>query len=48
MGELSNKALNRNPEINPLVALKMDYTVAGNNMIILVGTATAVKFEPIH
>lgn len=47
MKELTDKALSRNQEINALVGLKLDYSVAGNNMMILCGTATAVKYEKI-
>lgn len=45
MSELTNKAIRRNPDINGLIGLKLDYTVAGNNMMILVGTGTAIEYE---
>jgi len=47
MEELADKATNRSPEINALVGLKLDYTVAEKNMMILCGTATAVKYEKL-
>jgi len=47
MTELTKKAIGRNPDINGLVGLKLDYTIAGNNMMVLCGTATAVQLEKI-
>lgn len=43
--ELTEKAINRSPEVNALVGLKLDYTVGEKNIMILCGTATAVKYE---
>lgn len=48
MKELTDKATNRSSEINALVGLKLDYTVGEKNMMILCGTATAVRYEKLH
>jgi len=48
MKELTEKAMKRSSDINALIGLKLDYTVAGNNMMILCGTATAVSYEKLE
>ncbi|MFA5838078.1 MAG: heavy metal-binding domain-containing protein [Bellilinea sp.] len=45
---LSDKALARSQEINALVGLSLDYSVTEKNMMILCGTATAVRYEKIE
>lgn len=48
MTELTKKALTRNPDINGLIGLKLDYTIAGNNMMVLCGAGTAVQLEKLE
>ena len=46
--ELIEEAVQKSPDINGLLGLKLDYTVAGRNLMILSGTATAVMIEKIQ
>ena len=46
--QLTDKAYARSPEINGLVGLSLDYSVTEKNMMILCGTATAIRFEKIE
>jgi len=45
--ELADKATSKSPEVNALLGLKLDYTVGAKNMMILCGTATAVRYEKL-
>lgn len=47
MKQIIDKAINRSRKINAVVGLKLDYTVTGGNMMMLVATGTAVWYEPI-
>jgi uncharacterized protein YbjQ (UPF0145 family) len=48
INELVKKTAHRNEEINALIGLKLDYTsMAGSNMMLVCGTATAVQYEDI-
>lgn len=45
--ELIQEAQLKSPDVNGLIGLKLDYTVAGRNIMILCGSATAVKYEKL-